>query len=157
MYTSDKTLLLTDSAESALKWKQDLRQLKTNVVISTFQRDFLRNFPHGFDDTFALVIVDSNEADLSQNVLDICKWLRAQIDSPILLLTYDQDEAQLLQAYEAGIDVCIPKPVSATLLMAKANARLRFSAPRSPGHSSPDPSFQYQVKATLDRDRSESD
>ena len=76
-------------------------------------------------DPFDLLILnhyyDLNEA------LTLTRQIRAEIANPVLLFTSTQDESFLLDAYEAGVDECILKPISHRLFIAKISAWIRRS------------------------------
>ena len=69
--------------------------------------------------------------------LDICRELRAQIDTPILMLTARTDDIDQIVGLEVGADDYICKPVKPRLLLAKVNATLRRSVMGEPKESSP--------------------
>ncbi|MFD2168272.1 response regulator [Thalassotalea euphylliae] len=60
-----------------------------------------------------------------KNGLDICRELRPQIDTPILMLTARTDDIDQIIGLEVGADDYICKPVKPRLLLAKVNATLR--------------------------------
>jgi DNA-binding response OmpR family regulator len=121
--TAKMLLLLTDRADAVAKWTRDLNQWETSVVIKTNNS----GLPDDPDETFALVMVDLDGAAISQAGLDLCRRLRMQMGSPILLLTNDRDETNLLQAYEVGIDAHIAKPITVELLLAQVNSWLYWT------------------------------
>jgi two-component system response regulator MtrA len=57
--------------------------------------------------------------------IDFCRHIRAESVVPILLLTNKSDEVFQLEAYRAGVDECIPLPVSHRLFQAKVTAWMR--------------------------------
>jgi DNA-binding response OmpR family regulator len=120
-------LLLTPHAESAAAWASELQAHKDHFVVATYQL----GSPGVFSQAFDLIIVDTLGPTLLQTDLALCRRLRRQRAHPILLLTPDTDEKRLLRAYRVGIDDCIQKPIATQLLMAKANAWIRFSASSS--------------------------
>ena len=60
-----------------------------------------------------------------KNGLDICRELRPQLDTPILMLTARTDDIDQIVGLEVGADDYICKPVKPRLLLAKVNATLR--------------------------------
>jgi len=70
-----------------------------------------------------LVLVDTFR--LSPITIELIASIRATITAPILLLCAQEDEIAILQAYQAGADECVAKPVSPVLLLAKISACLR--------------------------------
>lgn len=64
-----------------------------------------------------MVIVDVTAR--STNGLHICQSVREHTTSPILLLTPINNESHMLEAYQAGVDECVIKPISPALFLAK--------------------------------------
>lgn len=73
-----------------------------------------------------LAIVGSTLAGISG--FDICRELR-RIDStqsiPVILLTPQNNESDMLKAFELGADDCLAKPFSCAILVARVRAILR--------------------------------
>jgi len=73
-----------------------------------------------------------------KNGLDICRELRPQIDTPILMLTARTDDIDQIVGLEVGADDYICKPVKPRLLLAKVNAVMRRSmSPTSKASTAP--------------------
>lgn len=70
-----------------------------------------------------LILVDAFR--LSSSTIELITNIRVAISAPLLLLCAQDDEIYILQAYQAGVDECIAKPVSPVLLLAKISACLR--------------------------------
>jgi len=72
-----------------------------------------------------LIILDINfPKDL---ILQLVKALREETVTPIVLITRGLTEEDLLEAYEAGVDECLIKPVSPSIFLAKIRVWLRRS------------------------------
>jgi len=67
------------------------------------------------------------------NGLEVCKRLRARVDTPILMVTAHGDEPDRVVGLEGGADDYIVKPFSSRELL----ARIRAQARRARGHSGP--------------------
>jgi DNA-binding response OmpR family regulator len=76
-------------------------------------------------DVCVLAIV--NESGNALNGVALCDLLRREASWPILLLTHNRDERYALQAYQAGVDECILKPIGTRLLLAKIMVWLRHA------------------------------
>lgn len=74
---------------------------------------------HDFD----LFLLDINLPDGSG--MDFCKKLRESTDKPILFLTANDTEADMLEGFQAGCDDYIPKPFSIQVLRQKIQALLK--------------------------------
>lgn len=70
-----------------------------------------------------LIVIDIGP-DVSQSI-NLCKRLREESVTPILVLSNWSDESHLLEVYQAGADECVAKPVSPALFLAKVTAWLR--------------------------------
>jgi DNA-binding response OmpR family regulator len=117
-----RALLVSDDAETGHTWAFALGQRGLEVVLVDSAEDALHKWAA---ETFDLVIVDDHTLHLEG--VDVCRRLRAEAVNPILLLTPSHNEADLLKAYEAGVDECIAKPISPPLFLAKVKAWLRRS------------------------------
>jgi DNA-binding response OmpR family regulator len=65
--------------------------------------------------------------------LEVCRRLRARVDTPILMVTAHGDEPDRVVGLEGGADDYIVKPFSARELL----ARIRAQARRARGHAGP--------------------
>ena len=117
-----RILLISDDPEANHVWAYLLTQKGMDVFTVDTAGAAAELFAK---DPFDLLIInyyfDFNEA------LTLSRQLRPEIANPILLFIGTQDEATLLDAYEAGVDECIVKPISHRLFIAKINAWLRRS------------------------------
>jgi DNA-binding response OmpR family regulator len=119
-------LLITDDVDSGRVWTYSLRHRGLDVVLLGGIQDAVR---HEQARSCRFIVVDVH-ATRPDN-LHICRELRSQVSVPILLLTAQGDETSLLEAYRAGVDECIVRPVSPALFAARVDVWLRHSgAPR---------------------------
>jgi DNA-binding response OmpR family regulator len=133
----DRVLLVTEDLQAGGIWAHALghRGVDVDVVVVESAADALRRWA---EEAFELVIVDIYTRQLDG--IALCRHLRTESTEPILLLTPTRDEAHLLEAYQAGVDECIVKPVSPLVLVAKVLAWLR-SARAIPAAALPDESL----------------
>lgn len=115
-------VLITDDVDSGRVWTYSLRHRGLEVVLLGSVRDAAC---HEQTASCRFVVVDVH-ATQPEN-LHLCRELRAQLNVPILLFTSQGDENFLLEAYRAGVDECIVKPVSPALFAARVNVWLRRS------------------------------
>ncbi len=94
-----------------------------------------------------LVVLDVNLPRLDG--FSVCRQIRAQTDTPIILLTVRAEEDDLVRGLEWGADDYITKPFSPRQLVARAQAVLR-RAGRSPA-----PAIRQAGAITLDLTRRE--
>lgn len=112
-----KILLISDDPTTARTWAYLFSQkgyatelaAPTDGALAAWDRD-----------SFDLIVIDAQTPMLDD--IDLCRQLRLVAVNPIVLLPFHSDEPHLLQAYEAGVDECIVKPVSPRLLLAKVSA-----------------------------------
>lgn len=66
--------------------------------------------------------------------VDICKWIRARSDVPIIVLSARQEEDLKVAALDAGADDYVTKPFGQEELLARVRAFLRrtYAAPSTP-------------------------
>jgi len=80
----------------------------------------------------ALVAIEETPPDLvvvdvtgrNTNGVGICHTMREHVSVPILLLTPINNETHTLEAYQAGVDECVIKPISPALFLAKVRVWL---------------------------------
>ncbi len=72
-----------------------------------------------------LIIVDVTSRNV--NGVQLCRDLREHANTPLLLLTPINNESHSLEAYQAGADDCIIKPISPALFLAKVKVWLHRS------------------------------
>lgn len=80
-------------------------------------------------ETFDMLVLDWNVPEVAG--IDVLRWARAHLDGPmpVLFLTSRVDEADIVQALDAGADDYVAKPVRGGELIARVNALLRRSYP----------------------------
>jgi two-component system response regulator MtrA len=101
-------------------WVFSLQQQKLNVALEAVPANTLSRCETEAPD---LIILDVNLAEAQ--ILELIQSLRAEMITPILLLAPARSEVFVLEAYKAGVDDCIPKPVSPSLFQAKVSVWLR--------------------------------
>jgi two-component system KDP operon response regulator KdpE len=115
-----KVLLLSDETEPLRLWAYGLERRGIGAAIADFTKERPEQYLKEPPDIVILDVYGS-----TREALALCRRLRSQLVNPILLLAYISTEPQMLEAYEAGVDECIAKPVGLRLLSAKARAWLR--------------------------------
>jgi DNA-binding response OmpR family regulator len=114
-------LLIEDDTVKSGIWAPLLRQVSLDVVSVGLQAKDLDSTENR---AFDLIVL--NTRDLV-DAIALCPRLRSEFINPILLLAPDCDEEQVIKAYEAGVDDCLPTSISPRLFLAKVRARLRRS------------------------------
>lgn len=81
------------------------------------------------EDNPDLVILDVNMPRMGG--FDVCQRIRAESDTPIMMLTVKGDEEDILGGFELGADDYIVKPFSPRQLVARVKAILRRSGAKT--------------------------
>ncbi len=117
-----KVLIVSNQQTTGPLWVFSLQQQRMNVLLEADPRKALQRAEFESPD---LIVLDIN---LPQDeLIQLLKSLRAEILSPILLLTQLRGEDMVLEALNAGADDCMIKPVSPSLFQAKIKIWLRRS------------------------------
>src|SRR3990172_260150 len=119
-------MLVCDDEEIAAIWAHSLRNRHLLVILSSSVQELEVQSKTEFPD---LIIVDINTPKLDG--IDICRQIRSETNVPLLLFTPRNNETHILEAYQTGVDECVPKPVSPALFLAKVNSWLRRSSTAS--------------------------
>jgi len=123
-----KVLIVSSEKRDGSFLDFNLLQQPVNVAVETDPARALECFERETPDLLLLDI------DLDKGALiDLIGRLRPQMYIPIILLASDGSEEFMLEAYSAGADDCIHKPVSTELLLAKVSIWLRRSWNAGPG------------------------
>jgi two-component system, OmpR family, response regulator RegX3 len=118
-----KVLIVSNRPTTGPLWVFALQQEKVNVALETNPSNTLARWEKEIPD---LILLDLNLSPAL--TLERIKALRAEMLIPILLLASAWSEAEVLEAYQAGIDDYLVKPVSPSLLLAKVKVWLKRSA-----------------------------
>jgi DNA-binding response OmpR family regulator len=106
------------------------------VVLRYLERDGFRTLEAGDGDT-ARRLVESESPGLvildimlpGIDGLELCRWIRARSDLPVILLTARGEEADRIVGLELGADDYVTKPFSPRELAARVKTVLRRSTP----------------------------
>lgn len=113
-------LIVTDDAPTSRFWAACITETHCVPVIANSTAHARKVLAESDP---ALVVIDATKRVTSG--VELCALVRAQTESPILLLTPINNETHSLEAYEAGADECIIKPISPALFLAKIRAWMR--------------------------------
>ncbi|MCA1552785.1 MAG: response regulator, partial [Chloroflexi bacterium] len=113
----NSVLLVVDEAEVGDLLQHALRRRQLDVVLAgTMQAVHSQREQHIFD----LIVINTFSPKLDP--VQMIRNLRKESVVPILLLTSRRDDEYLLEAYRAGADECILRPIDTRLLLAKVTA-----------------------------------
>ena len=115
-----KVLVVSNQQTTGPLWVFSLQQQKLNVVLESDPANTLTRCERESPD---LVILDINLPE--EQTLDLLRAFRAEYLVPVLLLAFPRTEEFALEAYKAGVDDFLPKPVSPSLFQAKVSVWLR--------------------------------
>jgi DNA-binding response OmpR family regulator len=115
-----KVLIVSNLQTTGPLWVFSLQQQKLNVLLEAEPARTLQRCEAESPD---LVIIDANISEAQ--TLELIESLRAEMITPIILLTSTRSEEHVIEAYKAGVDDCISKPVSPSLFQAKVRVWLR--------------------------------
>lgn len=135
MTTSDppqaplRVFVVCDQTDTAPIWGYMLREKGLVAILET---SVSRAMGRAIEDIPDLIIIDVNASH--EERLALCRKFRALSSSPILLFLPSNNEAEILEAYEAGVDECVVKPISPAIFLAKITAwsRRSWTEPMSP-------------------------
>ncbi len=121
-----QVLFLTESNDSdsdtGSPWFSGEQQLQKKYSVTVAHQ---RSISSQAVATFDLLIVEV-EATKPLSALRLCQCLRSYTEAPILFLSSLNDEEYEIEAYQAGADDYILKPVSPDLMHAKLRAWQRW-------------------------------
>jgi two-component system response regulator MtrA len=115
-----KVLVVSNQQTTGPLWVFSLQQQKLNVLLEADPAHAMQRCEAESPD---LIILDINLPE--PQMLELVRSLRAEILNPILMLSPVRSEEYILETYKAGVDDCIPKPVSPSLFQAKVKVWLR--------------------------------
>lgn len=116
-----KKLLLVEDNESILKGlTYSLEQEKFEVDVSKNVHNAKKNLD---SNEYDLIILDIMLPD--GNGFELCKYIKEQKDTPIIILTAKDEEQDVVQGFNLGADDYVIKPFSPKELEARVKAVLR--------------------------------
>jgi len=117
-----KILVVSNQQGTGPLWVYSLQQKKLDVVLECSAANTIQRWAETIPD---LVIFDVNISE--EVLLQLIRDLRAETSIPLLLITHPKGEPFFVEAYQAGIDETIIKPIGPTLLHAKIQVWLQRS------------------------------
>ena len=119
MALSPKVLFISNG-QTTVPWVSHVRQQHLQVVLESLPT---RAFQRWADEAPDIVVIDIEPVE--PLALNVIRQLREQAVIPILLLSFNQTDRFVLEAYESGADEYISKPIQPAVLHAKIKAWLR--------------------------------
>ena len=109
-----KVFVVCDRTDTAPVWGYILRQQGLSVILETSLEKALDRWAMEIPD---LVVIDVEVT--KRDPMDLYKKFRAVSVAPILLFLPSHHETQILEAYAAGVDEVVVKPISPAIFLAK--------------------------------------
>lgn len=113
-------LIVEDDIAISKLLEFNLKDLNFSVTICN---DGKLGLEHALQENFSLIILDITLPNM--NGIEVCKRIRAQKSTPILMLTAKSDEIDKVVGLEIGADDYMTKPFSIRELLARVNALIR--------------------------------
>ncbi len=131
--TALRVFVICDQDATAPIWGYIIREKGLVAILETSVQ---RAMDRSIEEIPDLIVIDVN-ASPSQRI-ELCKKFRSVSASPILLFMPTGNEGEILEAYQAGVDECVVKPISPAIFLAKIMAwsRRSWTVPMSPVSSS---------------------
>jgi two-component system response regulator MtrA len=115
-------LIVCDEPTTSRVWGLLLTDLRCRPIVTNTVSHAITALEESAPD---VIVVDVTSGDA--NGVQICRSLREHSVSPMLFFTPINNETHMLEAYQAGVDDCIIKPVSPVLFLAKIKVWLNRS------------------------------
>ena len=117
-----KILLVSNLHTTSPLWAFNVTKQRWNILLETHPSRAIQRWEEVLPD---LIVCDLDSDSLS---IDLITKLRDETVFPILLLTSNRSDKFMLEAYEAGVNECILKPIHPLLFEAKMKAWLRHTS-----------------------------
>jgi len=112
-----RVLLVCDQTDTAPLLGYMIREKGLNAIIETSVQ---QAFNRAFERLPELIVIDVNAPHAER--LQLVRKYRSLTQSPILLFLPTHHETEMIEAYQAGVDECIVKPISPAIFLAKIEA-----------------------------------
>ena len=117
-----RVLIVSNQQTTGPLWVFSLQQQNLHVML---EADPAKTLQRCEMETPDLIILDINLPEAQ--TVDLIRGLRGEMVTPVLLLTPPRSEENIIEAYNAGVDDYLIKPVSPSLFNAKVKVWLRRS------------------------------
>jgi DNA-binding response OmpR family regulator len=117
-----KVFVVCDRSDTAPVWGYILRQRGLTVILETSLEKAVDLWSTEMPD---LIVIDIDVAH--QDPIELYRKFREVSVAPVLLFLPTHHETQILEAYAAGVDEVVVKPISPAIFLAKIMAWVRRS------------------------------
>lgn len=142
-----RVFIICDQDTTAPIWGHIIREKGLVAIIETSVQ---RAMDRSVEEIPDLIVIDVNAPHAQR--IELCRKFRSLSTSPILLFLPANHEPEILEAYQAGVDECVLKPISPAIFLAKIIAWSRRSwtepmSPRTAGRLRLDPARRSMISA----------
>lgn len=142
-----RVFIVCDQDATAPIWGYIIREKGLVAILETSVQ---RAMERSVEEIPDLIIIDLNAPHTQR--MELCRKFRSMSASPILLFLPYNNETEILEAYQNGVDECVVKPISPAIFLAKIIAWSRRSwtepmTPRQTGRLRLDPSHRSAMGA----------
>jgi len=126
---SHRVFVVCDQDATAPIWGYIIREKGLVAILETSVQ---RAMERSMEEIPDLIVIDVNAPHVQR--MELCRKFRALSASPILLFLPANNETEILEAYQNGVDECVIKPISPAIFLAKIMAWVRrsWAVPMSP-------------------------
>jgi len=130
--STPRVFIVCDQDATAPIWGYIIREKGLIAILETSTQRAMDRSPEEIPD---LIVIDVNAPHNER--IDLCRKFRSLSASPILLFLPTNNESEILEAYQNGVDECVIKPISPAIFLAKIIAwtRRSWSEPMRPRHT----------------------
>lgn len=137
-----RVFIVCDQDATAPIWGYIIREKGLVPILETSVQ---RAMERSVEEIPDLIVIDLNAPHPQR--MELCRKFRSMSASPILLFLPYNNETEILEAYQNGVDECVIKPISPAIFLAKIIAWSRRSwaepmTPRQTGRLRLDPSHR---------------
>jgi len=124
-----RVFIICDEHATAPIWGHIIRE---EGLVAILETSVQRAMERSVEEIPDLIVIDVNASHAHR--IELCKKFRSFSASPILLFLPSNNEPEILEAYQAGVDECVVKPISPAIFLAKIMAWVRrsWSEPMKP-------------------------
>jgi len=140
-----RVFVVCDQDATAPIWGYIIREKGLVAILETSVE---RAMERSIEEIPDLIVIDLNAPH--EQRMELSRRFRSKSSSPILLFLPYHNEAEILEAYQNGVDECVVKPISPAIFLAKiiAWSRRSWTEPMKPhqtGRLRLDPSHRSAV------------
>lgn len=142
-----RVFVVCDQDATAPIWGYIIREKGLVAILETSVQ---RAMERSVEEIPDLIVIDVNASHTHR--MELCRQFRSLSASPILLFLPSNNEPEIIEAYQNGVDECVVKPISPAIFLAKIMAWSRRSwsepmTPRNIGNLRLDPSHRSAIGA----------